>query len=57
MRGADEMRTYGFEIFECIRKIALIGLPIFFSPGTPGQLILGLVICFLSYGAYCVFSP
>ena len=32
-----EMRTYGFEIFECVRKLSLIGLPIFFEPGTPGQ--------------------
>jgi len=52
-----ELRTYWFEIFECVRKIALIGLPIFFPPGSPPQLIFGLIICFLSYGAYCVYSP
>jgi hypothetical protein len=43
-----EMRTYWFEIFECGRKVALVCLPVFFSPGSPGQLILGLVICFLT---------
>jgi hypothetical protein len=52
-----ELRTYWFEIFECVRKILLIGLPIFFPPGSPPQLIFGLMICFLSYGAYCVYSP
>jgi hypothetical protein len=52
-----ELRTYWFEIFECLRKITLIGLPIFFPPGSPPQLIFGLIICFLSYGAYCVYSP
>jgi hypothetical protein len=52
-----ELRTYWFEIFECLRKITLIGLPIFFPPGSPPQLIFGLIICFLSYGAYCVCSP
>ena len=52
-----ELRTYWFEIFECMRKILLIGLPIFFAPGSPPQLIFGLIICFLSYGAYCVYSP
>jgi hypothetical protein len=52
-----ELRTYWFEIFECLRKITLIGLPIFFPPGSPPQLIFGLIICFLSYGAFCVYSP
>jgi hypothetical protein len=52
-----ELRTYWFEVFECVRKIGLIGLPIFFPVGSPAQLIFGLIICFLSYGAYCVCSP
>jgi len=52
-----EMRCFWFEIFECVRKILLVGLPVFFEPGTPGQLILGLVIAFLTFGAYCAFAP
>ena len=52
-----EMRCYWFEIFECIRKILLVGLPVFFEPGTPGQLILGLVIAFVTFGSYCAFAP
>eukprot|EP00966_Prymnesium_polylepis_P074962 1738943-Prymnesium_polylepis.1 len=43
-----ELRTYWFELFECFRKIVLVCLPVFFSPGSAGQLILGLVICFLT---------
>jgi hypothetical protein len=52
-----ELRTYWFEIFECVRKILLIGLPIFFPAGSPAQLIFGLIMSFLSYGAYCVCAP
>ena len=44
------MRTYWFEIFECGRKIDLVGLPVFFPEGSAVQRILGLVVCFLSYG-------
>ncbi len=55
--GPYELRVYWFEVFECIRKIALVGLPVFFMPGTLEQLILGLLICFLSFGAYTLLSP
>ena len=54
---ADELRCFWFEIFECGRKIALIGVPVFFAPGTMPQLILGLLICFISFGLYMMFSP
>ena len=52
-----EMRTYWFEIFECLRKLALVSLPIFFEPGSSGQTILGLLICFLAFGMYAHFAP
>jgi len=52
-----ELRCFWFEIFECCRKIALVGLPVFFPSGSPGQMILGLIICFLTYGMYGVFAP
>jgi hypothetical protein len=32
-------------------------LPVFFQPGTMPQLMLGLIICFLCFGAYMMFSP
>ena len=52
-----ELRVFWFEIFECVRKVALVGLPVFLPPGSPGQIIFGLVICFLSYGMYGIYSP
>lgn len=55
--GPYELRCYWFEIFECIRKISLIGLPVFFNPGTTPQLVLGLLICFVSFGLYMMYSP
>jgi len=55
--GGYERRTYWFEIFECLRKVMLVGLPVFFKPGSTGQLTLGLLICFFTYGLYCHFGP
>ena len=52
-----ELRCFWFEIFECFRKIALVCLPVFFSPGSPGQLILGLVICFLTCKPALLLEP
>ena len=52
-----EMKVYWFEVFECVRKICLIGLPIFFEPGSSAQLITGLLVCFLSYGMYSSYEP
>jgi len=64
LTGAYEYRVFWFEIFECIRKICLIGLPIFFPhPGQEEgvqsleQMVLGLLICFISFGAYMYLSP
>jgi hypothetical protein len=37
-----------FEIFECARKIMLVGIPIFLPMGSNIQLIVGLQICFIS---------
>ena len=49
--------TYWFEIFESVRKILIVGVPAFFEPGTPGQLILGLVLCFVTSCLYCAYAP
>ena len=48
------MRTFWFEIFECARKILLILVPIFFEQDSPEQLTVGLIVCFLTFGAYMV---
>ena len=55
--GPYELRVFYFEIFECVRKIFLIGLPVFFLRGTIEQCVLGLLVCFLSFGAYMALSP
>ena len=54
---ADEMRTYWFEIFECVRKILLILVPIFFEQDSPEQLTIGLIICFITFGMYMMYAP
>ena len=52
------LRTYDFELIECLRKLAIICLPIFFRPaGSVAQLIFGLLICFLTFGAYTATKP
>ena len=37
-----EVRMWWFEIFECVRKLAVACLPVFFQPsGSPSQLVWG----------------
>ena len=53
-----ELRAWWFEIFECGRKLAVACLPVFFTPsGSAAQLVFGLMICFLCFGAYVHFDP
>ena len=53
-----EMRVYGFEIFESCRKLALVGVPVFFTPaGSVSQLTFALLVCFLTFGLYTSLSP
>ena len=53
-----ELRTYYFELIECLRKLAIVCLPVFFSPsGSVGQLIFGLMVCFLTFGAHMLYNP
>ena len=48
----------GFEIVECIRKLAIVGAPVFFDPaGSPAQLIFGLLITFLTASIYAYQQP
>ena len=57
LTGGYEMRCYWFEVFECIRKIALVGLPVFMPTGSAAQLICGLLVCFISFGMFVNFDP
>ena len=52
-----EYRVYYFEIFECIRKLLLLGLPILFEKGSMPQLVIGILVCFTSFGAYMMLAP
>jgi len=52
-----ELRVYWFELVECLRKILLVGMPVFFEMGSVAQLSYGLLVCFLSFGAYMLLTP
>jgi len=45
-----DFRCYWFETFECLRKLSLTGITIFFAKGSVMQLVVALVLCvFLSW--------
>ena len=50
-----ELRVFYFELIECTRKLLIVCVPVFFTG--VAQLIFGLVVCFLTFGAYMMFSP
>ena len=52
-----DMRCYWFEVFECMRKIFLVGIPALFEPGSVEQFMFGMIVCFLSYGMYAFYTP
>ena len=42
-----EPRVFYFDFIECVRKVSLVGLAVFYpDPGSYEQLILGIFICF-----------
>ena len=46
------LRCYWFEVFECLRKICLVGFPVFFVDSELEQLMLGLVVCFITQSIF-----
>ena len=53
-----ELRCLWFEIFECVRKLAIACVPVFFVPsGSVSQLIFGLIVCFGCFAAYVGYHP
>ena len=52
-----ELRLYFFELIECVRKLAIVCLPVFLPSGSVGQLIFGLMVCFLTFGAHMLYNP
>ena len=56
--GGYEHRSYWFELFETIRKVLLVGVPSTFPErGGTLQLYWGLMVCFMTFGAYMKFAP
>jgi len=56
--GGFEFRVFWFELMECLRKLMLIGAPVFFDPpGSVQQLLYGLVACFIIACAYAQWQP
>ena len=52
-----ELRTFYFELVECFRKLAIVCAPVFFDAGSVPQLIFGLVVCFMTFGAHMLYAP
>ena len=52
-----ELRVFWYEVFECFRKLALVGMPVVFDPGSVAQLIFGLLIAFATFGALSRWKP
>ena len=52
-----ECKYAWFEVFEMARKLALIGLAVFFESGSLSQVAYGLIICFTSFGMFMLWSP
>ena len=44
------------EVLECVRKVLLVGLFVFYSQGSPEQLVLGTVFTILCHGVPGVLS-
>ena len=48
---------YWFELFECTRKILLVGVPVAFPAGSSEQLFATLIICFITWGVLAYLQP
>ena len=55
--GPYKASHYDFEVFECFRKVATVGLPVFFYPGQFEQLVLGLLVSGISMMTVTAMSP
>ena len=51
------MQCYWFEVFECVRKVLIVGLPVLLPPGSSAQLILGLLVCFVTMAMFSTYAP
>ena len=51
------LTTYWFEIVECLRKVAIVGLPAFFFQGSIEQVLLGQVTAVSMFGVFLAVRP
>jgi len=49
--------AFWFEVFECVRKLAMVCMPVFFTSGSAEQLMFGLIVCFITFGIYAYHVP
>ena len=50
--------VFYFEVVEYVlQKLVLVGLLVFYEPGSLSQLTLGLVVCFVYFGVCCYLLP
>ena len=52
-----ELKYFWWEIAECLRKVILVGVLVFYDQGSPEQLTLGLMVCTLSVTGYAYTRP
>ena len=50
-------RVFYFEIVECLRKLAIVCVPVFFDAGSDEQLLFALVVTFCTSSAYSTIVP
>ena len=55
--GQYNLRTYYFEVVECVRKLMLIGLPIALPSKSAEQRTLGLIVSFITFGLFLSLQP
>ena len=52
-----EPEMWWFEVFECFRRQMLTGMLVFVSQGSATQIVIAMVLAFLSFGVYLRFTP
>jgi len=50
-------RVFFFEIIECLRKLFIVCVPVFFPSGSTEQLLFALIVTFGTFGIYSALLP
>ena len=48
----DEGQVFWFEVFECVRRLMLSSMLVFFAPGTAAQIVVAIFLCLLAIKVY-----